>query len=258
MTLSGRFSAGSCVITDTMTITNNALDSLTIDTTLICGQTITVGTSIYNSSGSYVDTLSNANSCDSIVTLNLTVTACEHDTIYFDVEVNDSITVCDTMFENGVMSADNGSLCVGGTTGTNGSGSYEVAPNGCITFTANTTTGDFVDTICVVTYDSTVMTWDTTYFIPSIYCDTTLVTIDTTVICGQTFTVGTSTYNSTGTYVDTLTAANSCDSIITLNLTVTACEHDTIYFDVEVNDSITVCDTMFENGVMSADNGFLM
>jgi trimeric autotransporter adhesin len=37
---------------------------------------------------------------------------------------------------------------------------------------------------------------------------------------GQTVTVGSSVYNTTGIYTDTLTAANGCDSIVTTNLTV--------------------------------------
>ena len=40
-------------------------------------------------------------------------------------------------------------------------------------------------------------------------------------ICsGQSITVGTNTYNSNGTYIDVLTAANGCDSTVTTNLTV--------------------------------------
>jgi hypothetical protein len=43
------------------------------------------------------------------------------------------------------------------------------------------------------------------------------------VICaGASFTVGTSTYTTSGTYTDVLTAANGCDSTVTTNLTVGA------------------------------------
>jgi trimeric autotransporter adhesin len=42
------------------------------------------------------------------------------------------------------------------------------------------------------------------------------------VCAGQTVTVGSSTYNASGTYTDTLTALGGCDSIVTTNLTVKA------------------------------------
>ena len=43
----------------------------------------------------------------------------------------------------------------------------------------------------------------------------------TELICdGETYTVGSSSFNASGTFVETLTAANGCDSVVTLNLTV--------------------------------------
>ncbi|MBI4947668.1 MAG: T9SS type A sorting domain-containing protein [Bacteroidetes bacterium] len=41
-----------------------------------------------------------------------------------------------------------------------------------------------------------------------------------TVCAGQSVTVGANTYTASGTYTDTLTAVNTCDSIVTTNLTV--------------------------------------
>ncbi|NVO04210.1 MAG: T9SS type A sorting domain-containing protein, partial [Bacteroidetes bacterium] len=41
-----------------------------------------------------------------------------------------------------------------------------------------------------------------------------------TICTGQSITVGNSTYTTSGTYIDTLTAVNTCDSIVTTNLTV--------------------------------------
>src|SRR6185295_10606462 len=45
-------------------------------------------------------------------------------------------------------------------------------------------------------------------------------TLNPRICLGQTFAVGTSVYNVSGTYFDTLVAANICDSIITTHLTV--------------------------------------
>lgn len=50
---------------------------------------------------------------------------------------------------------------------------------------------------------------------------TPLSSSQTLVLCaGQSTTVGTNVYNTTGTYTDTLMAINGCDSIVTTNLTV--------------------------------------
>ncbi len=51
-------------------------------------------------------------------------------------------------------------------------------------------------------------------------CTDVAVTIDTTICHGSTVTIGSNTYDSTGSYVDTLLTALGCDSIITTNLTV--------------------------------------
>ena len=51
-------------------------------------------------------------------------------------------------------------------------------------------------------------------------CTPTTATIDTSICDGQTFQVGGSVYDSTGTYTDILTNANGCDSTVTTNLTV--------------------------------------
>jgi PKD repeat protein len=50
--------------------------------------------------------------------------------------------------------------------------------------------------------------------------DIYFVEISDTILQGETYTVGTSTYNSTGVYIDTLQSVNNCDSIIQSNLFV--------------------------------------
>ena len=53
-------------------------------------------------------------------------------------------------------------------------------------------------------------------------------TISASICEGETYTFGSLVLDSTGTYVDTLTAGNACDSIVTLNLTVRPIIRDTI------------------------------
>lgn len=61
--------------------------------------------------------------------------------------------------------------------------------------------------------DSTVTTYLTVLALPT--------SSQTIQICSaETFTIGNSTYNLSGSYTDTLTTSNGCDSIVTTNLTV--------------------------------------
>ncbi len=114
------------IILNTATLTVNVYPTYSSSSTvaLCSGQTITVGSNVYSSTGNYVDTLATINGCDSIRTTNLTVSP--------------------------------------------------------------------------------------------IYS-----TSQSPVICaGQSITVGTSVYATSGTYTDTLSSFSSCDSIVTTNLSV--------------------------------------
>jgi hypothetical protein len=54
----------------------------------------------------------------------------------------------------------------------------------------------------------------------NITCESEATTLTETICSGDSFMVGSSTYNASGTYTDVLTTLNGCDSTITLNLTV--------------------------------------
>jgi hypothetical protein len=98
-------------------------------------------------------------------------------------------------------------LCDGSTSGSSANGTWTIT-NGCLSFTADNEPGYPVETICVKTYDSLLMMWDTTIIlinvppvVDTIYltlpvdstitvCDTALEnSVDnpfTTSLCGQT------------------------------------------------------------------------
>jgi hypothetical protein len=59
------------------------------------------------------------------------------------------------------------------------------------------------------------------YLYNEISCPTVSVNQNLTICNGQTVTIGSNIYNSTGSYQDTLTSINGCDSIIITNLNVT-------------------------------------
>jgi gliding motility-associated-like protein len=194
----------------------------------ICtGQTYTVGTSVYDTPGSYTDTLSSAIGCDSIVNLVLTIEDVIRDTLTTAICEGDSYTVagstytstgfydhpfitasgCDSVFYLDltvipIRYTTIDSIVCDGESVTVGSNTY-------------TTTGNYedvmmsIETACdsIVTLNLTVLNVPVTNLTESI-CD------------GEIYEVGTSDYVLTGNYSDTLVAANGCDSIINLDLTV--------------------------------------
>ena len=103
-------------------------------TLFICnGDSVVVGTSVYNTSGTYVDVLTAAGGCDSTVTTYLTVNAPIDATT---TNNNDTITANQTGATYQWIDCGSGSY-VGATgqtyvSGTNGSFAVEVTYNGCI------------------------------------------------------------------------------------------------------------------------------
>ncbi len=159
----------------TLNLTVLDVPEVTLNESICDGETFMVGSSIYDLTGSYVDTLTATNGCDSIVSLNLTV---------LDVPTTPLVeSICD------------------GETFMVGTSSYSTA-------------GNFVDTLVAANgCDSIVFLNLTILDVP----ETNLIEL----ICdGESFEVGSSSYTVTGTYIDTLAAANGCDSLVFLDLTV--------------------------------------
>lgn len=61
---------------------------------------------------------------------------------------------------------------------------------------------------------------DSLHYINLIVLDENTATQNVSICFGETYTIGASTYSSSGIYTDVITASNFCDSVITTNLTV--------------------------------------
>ncbi len=161
------------------TVTTNltVVSNITEETfpSICAGQTYSVGTSNYTSSGTFTDVLTSYLGCDSTITTNLTVST--------SINVTNEETLCP------------------GQSVTVGTSTYSTA-------------GTFTD-----------------MFVTPSGCDSTVTTIVTlsdsyneevfkTICFGESYEVGSSSYNATGVYTDMLTTAENCDSIITTNLVV--------------------------------------
>ena len=211
----------------------------------ICeGDYIVVGGSVYNQTGTYMDTLTTTLGCDSIITTSLVVnnitiisnpqTICEGETVmvgnmtygstgvYVDTLSSalgcDSIVITDLQVQTTPVTNNVFNLCTGGS----------------VTVGANTysTTGVYTDTLISGSGCDSIVVTDLTI-------TAQLITNQTLSICtGQSIMVGGNTYNVTGNYADTLTSNLGCDSIVVTDLTVvdefvtqithTICEGETV------------------------------
>ncbi|MBT4881376.1 MAG: T9SS type A sorting domain-containing protein [Flavobacteriales bacterium] len=174
----------------------------------ICdGESITVAGNVYNATGLYIDSLFSNLGCDSIVLTNLIV--------------NSNIT-----FTN------NQTICIGETYTINGN-IYD-------------TTGTYVDSLQTIAGCDSIITTNLT--ILSISPGSSI--NNQTICMGDYIMVGTHTYFAAGTYFDTLTSDNGCDSIVTTNLTVQTANY------ASVNGGIL--DTVNGPGAFSNYNGHLL
>jgi hypothetical protein len=143
--------------------------------TICNGQSYTVGSSVYTTSGTYNDYFTAASGCDSIVTTILTVNPTYDTTIV--------ATICD------------------GDTYTVGTSNYS-------------SSGNYTDTLATIYGCDSIV--HTNLTVNPIYN----VQVDTTICTGDSYVIGNNTYTTSGSYTDTLTTINGCDSIIVTNLTV--------------------------------------
>lgn len=180
----------------------------------------------YTSSGSYTATLANANGCDSVATLNLTINS--------NNTGSESVTSCGnyTWAANGNTYTSSGSYTatltnVGGcdsvatlnlTIASPNSGSESASACGSYTWAANgqtyTSTGNYTTVL------SNINGCDSTATLNLTINGNTSSTQTASACSSYTWSENGQTYTSSGAYTTTLTNANGCDSIITLNLTI--------------------------------------
>lgn len=244
---------------DSIIILNLTVDSYKRDSvvqTICFGQSVTVGSHTYSTTGIYRDTLATT-TCDSIHILNLTVEQEKRDSVALTLCAGQSITVgahtysttgiysdtigtttCDSIHILNLTVTDykrdsvNMVLCAGDSISIGGN-----------TYTA---TGIYYDTIATVNCDSIFVL--NLQVLPSIQH-----TISQSICKGESVTVGNNTYNTTGIYSDTLTAASGCDSIVVLNLQVTNVTYDTITADLCQGESITIDGTIYTQAGVHTD-----
>ncbi len=208
----------------TIVITVHPTSSSTQNQSICQGDSIFLGGAFQTSAGTYIDTLfsGSSNGCDSIITTNLTITplttgvdiqqACDSftwiDNVTYTSSTNtpsfiitggaangcDSVVILDLTINSSVTNNITTNICQGDSVFVGG--------------TWQTTSGVYYDTLNTTTNCDSVLA--TTLVVNSYFFDT--LTMD---LCqGDSIYVGGNYQTTSGTYTDTITNQNSCDSII--------------------------------------------
>jgi hypothetical protein len=219
-------SANGCDSIITLTLTVKPNSTLSIASSICANSSYSFNGRTFTQTGTYYDTLTSANGCDSIITLTLTVKPNSTHSI--------STSIC-----------ANSSYSFNGRTLTQSGNYYDTltSANGCdsiitLTLTVKPNSTHSISTsICAnssYSLNGRTLTQSGTYYdtlTSANGCDS-IITLTLTVKPNSTHSISTSicenssysfngrTLTQSGTYYDTLTSANGCDSIITLTLTV--------------------------------------
>ena len=92
------FNGCDSIITTNLTVLSSSVSNVLNDVTICDGDSIVVGSSVYNLTGSYTDILVNSAGCDSIITTNLTIQT----PVYQDITIcgGDSIVVGNSVYNS--------------------------------------------------------------------------------------------------------------------------------------------------------------
>ena len=228
-----------CDSTVVLTLSVNPTFNTTDAATICNGETYVFGSQTLTTAGTYTETFQAINDCDSTVVLTLTVNP--------TYNMTDVATICD------------GQSYAFGTQTLTTTGSYTeifTSALGCdSTVTLTLTVNPVYNTTDAVAicdgqsygFGTQTLTTSGTYtetFQSVNNCDSTVVltltvnpvytTTDAVTICdGQSYAFGTQSLTTAGVYTENFQSTNSCDSLVTLTLTV-----NPIY---NVNDTISIC-----------------
>jgi len=252
-------SASGCDSVVTLTLTVGPQITNAVSASICYGHSYQIGSHSYAVSGTYIDTLTAASGCDSVVSLTLSVGPL--------IAHNVSANVC------------YGHSYLFGTHTYSASGTYTdtlTAASGCdsiVTLTLNVGSQNAHALSANVCFGHSYLFGTQTYSASGTYTDTltsasgcdSIVTLSLTVgqqitnalsanVCyGHTYQVGAHSHNSSGTYTDTLTSASGCDSIVTLTLTVGSAITSIVYDTICQGQSYQLGGTAYSSSGIFAD-----
>lgn len=226
VTLIATNSSGSDTITIAGYITVHPTFAVTQNSALCPGESVTVGSNTYTASGTYTDVLSSVNGCDSTITTNVSMLSATNATQNIQICQGSSYSIGSNTYTSSGTYTDilvNAAGCdsivttnLSVVSNINQSLSYALCPGESVTVGTSTYSSPGVYTDVLPSNGGCDSTITTT--ITALQTSTSNQTVE---ICqGSSYSVGSSTYTSTGIYTDVLTNVSGCDSTVTTDLTV--------------------------------------
>jgi hypothetical protein len=209
-----------------LNLTVNVPTASTVTRTICEGESTTVAGQVYSTTGTYVVNTSNTQGCDSVITLNLTVTPKSNVTLDRTICIGQSVTIgANTYYASGTYN-----ITLSNSTGcdSNITLNLVVLGNGDTTKVSqticegeSTTVGGQTFTTAGVYYiaSSNGQCSDVTELTLSVN-SASAVTIKEALCSGQSIVVGNQTFSTSGTYTITLQNTTGCDSVVTLILNI--------------------------------------
>jgi len=188
-----------CSVSGTVTVDEYPLLQTVQQISICNGNSITVGAHVYNTSNTYYDTLTSTAGCDSFITTQLTVNNAMDITFLSDTDCFLQATASAIATVSGGVGPY--MYAWGGTSATDSVASNLSAGTYQLTVTDNNHCSA-IDSVTIHQYSRIVATQQIS------------------ICSGESFAVGAHTYDTSGTYYDTLTATIGCDSFLTTQLTV--------------------------------------
>jgi gliding motility-associated-like protein len=238
------------IVNTNLTVINSIKRTRTL--TICEGQSVTVGDTIYKTSGTYSKRFINTTGCDSIVTTILivkstikksqTLNICTGqsimvgDTTYktsgiyikkmLTTEGCDSIVTTNLTISNPIQKTQTLNICQG-----------ESISVGDTTYR---TTGNFVKKLISITGCDSIITTNLTV-------NGSIQKTQTLFLCeGQSIRVGDTTYKTSGNYIKKLQSSTGCDSIVTTQLTVSKTIEKKQVLSICEGQSVAVGDTLYK------------
>ncbi len=226
-TYSDTVTTGTCDSITNLTLTVLPIANTNITDSICNGDSIVFGSTTIKTAGTYMDTLSSSTGCDSIITLtvtiktgtvvNLTDSICAGDSILFaGTYYNVAGTYSDTVTTGTCDSITNLTLTVLPIANTNITDS--ICNGDSIVFGSTTikTAGTYMDTLSSSTGCDSIVTLTVTL---SSYISSNIVD---SICPGDSILFGGNYIKNSGIYMDTINSLTSCDTIVTLTVSISS------------------------------------
>jgi gliding motility-associated-like protein len=216
-----------------LTLAVQSILTTSLSQSICAGSRTVFGGQTISTAGTYMDTLTSASGCDSIITLTLSVTPiattsisqtiCGGSSIVFNGQTISTAGVYRDTLTNAAGCDSIVTLTLSLTPVSTTSISQSICIGSSVVFNGQTisTAGTYLDTLTGAAGCDSIVTL-TLSVIPS---STTF--INRSICSGSIIAFGSQALSATGIYSDTLTGVSGCDSIVVLNLTVQS-THTTI------------------------------